>query len=53
MVVLKFSDLVKYDMMKVQKHLATEFKYDAEGLKSALKSYSTNGYKVIQFMAFG
>ena len=50
--ILKLSDIVKYDLNKVKAHLAKEFSGDDVAMKTALKSYSTSGYKTISFLAF-
>lgn len=52
-IVLKFSDLTKYDLSKVRRHLAECYKEDKEGLKAANLAYNTNGYKTIKIMVFG
>ena len=49
---MKFTDLVKYDILKVKKVLETKFKDDKDGLKMAEKSYNSNGYKTFKLMVF-
>jgi len=51
--ILKLSDLVKYDQVKVRKFLEDEYKGDPAGFKQAFKSFTRNGYKSLSFMAFG
>ena len=50
--ILKLSDLVKYNMKRVKEFYARQFPNDQEGLKQALKSYNSDGYKTISVMAF-
>lgn len=50
--ILKLTDLVKYDMHKVKKQLALKYKNNSEFLKMAEKNISTNGYKTIKVMVF-
>lgn len=57
---LKLSDLVKYDTNQVKKHLSAILepkiaagKCEKDELKIAMKSFSRNGYKQIGFTCFG
>lgn len=43
--ILKLSDLVKYNMIRVKQHLEQQYAKDPEGLKFALSSYNSDGYK--------
>ena len=52
-IILKLSDLVKYDMSKVRQLIEKEFKNDPGAQKEALKVYNAEGYKTINFLAFG
>ena len=52
-IILKLSDLVKYDMTKVRQLVQKEFKNEPEAQKQALKVYNQDGYKTINFLAFG
>ena len=51
--ILVLSDLVKYDLNRVKKHLTQEYGKDQEGLKQALRSFNRDGYKTISVMVFG
>ena len=50
--ILKISDLVKYDMKKVREYYGRQYVNDQDGLKQALKSFNSDGYKTISIMAF-
>jgi hypothetical protein len=49
---IKVSDLVKYDIFKVKKHLEKTYSQDKDGYKMAEKSFNSNGYKVLKIMVF-
>lgn len=57
--IMKITDLIKYDMNKVRlqltEHLEDKIKKsvcDKDEIKTALKSFTTNGYKQIKIMCF-
>jgi hypothetical protein len=50
--ILKLSDIVKYEMPKVKQFVSKEFEGDEMAQKTALKSYTYDGYKTVSFMAF-
>jgi hypothetical protein len=49
--IMIISDLVRFDSVKLQKHLEASVK-DRDKLRVIQKSYS-NGYKIVKLMAFG
>ena len=51
--IIKLSNLVKYNLPKVKKHLEGVYGSDQEGLKLALKAYNSDAYKTVSIMAFG
>ena len=59
-IILKLSDLIKYDIKQVKEHLAKTLepkmkagKCNSNETKIALKSYTKSGYKQVSFMCFG
>ena len=51
--ILRISDLVKYEMVRVKEQLTRLYGSDQEGLKFALKAFGSDGYKSLSVMAFG
>ena len=51
--ILKLSNLVKYNVVKVKEHLARVLKNDEDGQKIALRAFNADAYKTVSFMAFG
>ena len=51
--IIKLSNLVKYNMVKVKEHLSKIHGADQEGLNVALKAYNADSYKTVTIMAFG
>ena len=43
---------MKYNMTRVKQHLELQYAKDPEGLKFALSSYNSDGYKQISVIAF-
>ena len=52
-IILKLSDLVKYDMTKVRQKVAKQFRNDGAAQKLAMKNFNAEGYKTLSFLAFG
>jgi hypothetical protein len=50
--IFKMTDLVKYDLNKVQKHFESS-KCGPQETKLQMKQFTPNGYKQVSFMAFG
>jgi len=50
--VMKVSDLQKYDMSMVKKMLERMYQGDPEAIKTAEKSFNSNGYKLLKLLAF-